>query len=50
MKSEMLFVLQTGREGAVMNNTFFTSGVSITDAHPLSHPGHINRALVGHTV
>lgn len=34
----------------MMNNTFLTSGVSITDAHPLYHPGHINRALVGHMI
>ena len=49
-KSEMLFVQQKEREGATMNNTFFTSGVSITDAHPLSHSGYINKTLVGHRI
>lgn len=50
MKCEMLFVLQQGREEAMMMNTFFKSGVSITHAHPLSHPGHIKRTLVGHMI
>lgn len=31
----------------MMNNKFFTSGVSITDAHPLNPRG---RALEGHTI
>lgn len=46
----MLFVLQRGREEAMMMNKFFKSGVSITDAHPLNQPGHINRTLVGHMI
>lgn len=53
MKSEMLFVLYKKREGAIMNNEFFTHRGSITDAHPptsssINHPRHIKRALVGH--
>lgn len=48
MKSEMQFVFQTEGEEALMNNTFFTSGVSITNAHPLSYCGCTNKTLVGH--
>lgn len=34
----------------MVSNTFLTSGVSITDAYPLNHPGLRNRTLVGHMI